>query len=314
MSNNIIVIGSINMDIVIKTKEIPKIGETVIGKEIIENPGGKGANQAVALAKLGAEVSFLGMIGNDVNGKKLISAMKEYGVDTSLIETVEGSSGTAFITVDDQGKNNIIVVPAANYKVDKNYINKHIDAIEKSKIVLLQHEIPIDTVKEVILLSKKLGKTTVLNPAPANSLEDEVLKNVDILIPNEYELGRISNIEIKDRASIIEASRYIIDKGNGVLKVITTLGEKGTIYVDKDKVQYFHPIPTDVVDTTAAGDSFLGGFLYSYMLTEDIFRSIDFGQKVASLTIQRYGAQVSLPTLKEVNGYNLPNSNGGMIN
>jgi len=314
VSNNIIVIGSINMDIVIKTKEIPKIGETVIGKEIIENPGGKGANQAVALAKLGAEVSFLGMIGNDVNGKKLISAMKEYGVDTSLIETVEGSSGTAFITVDDQGKNNIIVVPAANYKVDKNYINKHIDAIEKSKIVLLQHEIPIDTVKEVILLSKKLGKTTVLNPAPANSLEDEVLKNVDILIPNEYELGRISNIEIKDRASIIEASRYIIDKGNGVLKVITTLGEKGTIYVDKDKVQYFHPIPTDVVDTTAAGDSFLGGFLYSYMLTEDIFRSIDFGQKVASLTIQRYGAQVSLPTLKEVNGYNLPNSNGGMIN
>lgn len=314
MSNDVIVIGSINMDIVIKTKEIPKIGETVIGRESIENPGGKGANQAVALAKLGAKVGFLGMVGNDTNGKKLISSMKEYGVDTSLIESVEGTSGTAFIAVDDRGNNNIIVVPGANNKVDKRYLNEHIDAIKESKIVLLQHEIPKETVKDAILLSKRLGKTTVLNPAPAHCLEDEVLKNVDILIPNEHELARISNRKIKDIGSVVEASRYLINIGMGVPKIITTLGENGAIYVDADRVQYFYPIPTDVVDTTAAGDSFIGGFLYCYVFTKDIFKSIEFGQKVASITIQRYGAQVSLPTLREVNGYNLPSYYGGMLN
>lgn len=301
MSSDIIVIGSINMDIVVKTKEIPKVGETVIGREITENPGGKGANQAAALAKLGTKVSFLGMVGNDTNGKKLLSSMQESGVNTSLIKSIEGSSGTAFISVDDEGNNSIIVVPGANDKVDKNYLEENINAIKETKFVLLQQEIPMETVKEAVLLSKKLGKTIILNPAPAHCLDEEVLKNIDILIPNEHELARLSNREIKDIDSIIEASKYLINVG--VSKIITTLGEKGAIYVDEAVVQHFKPFTAKVIDTTAAGDSFIGGFLHSYLDTGNIFKSIEFGQKAATITIQKYGAQVSLPTIEEINNY-----------
>lgn len=310
MSSDIIVIGSINMDIVVKTKEIPKVGETVIGREIIENPGGKGANQAVALGKLGTKVGFLGMVGSDVYGKKLLLSLKESGVDTSLIKSVEGSSGTAFISVDDQGNNSIIVIPGANHKVDKKYLNENINAIKESKIVLLQHEIPLESVKEAILISKSLGKTVVLNPAPAYDLEEEIIRNIDILIPNEHELARISNRDIRDIDSVVEASRYLIDIG--VPRIITTLGEKGALYVDESIVQHFEPYPVNVVDTTAAGDSFIGGFLHCYIETNDIFKSIEFGQKVAAFTIQRYGAQVSLPTLEEINSFVLDGENEGI--
>lgn len=299
MKTDIVVIGSINMDIVVKTNEIPKIGETIIGRESIENPGGKGANQAVALAKLGANVSFLGKIGDDSYGERLLLSMKESGVNINYIKSVEGSSGLAFISVDDSGNNSIIVIPGANFKVDKEFLYDHIDIINESKIVLLQHEIPIDTVKEAVLLSKKLGKTTVLNPAPAHDLDEEILKCIDIIIPNEHELARISNKEIKDINTIVDASRALIKKG--VPKVITTLGHKGAIYVDKTTVQEFKPFSTNVVDTTAAGDSFIGGFLSRYIVTNDVFESIEFGQKAAAFTIQRFGAQISLPTLEEIN-------------
>lgn len=310
MGNDIIVIGSINMDIVVRTKEIPKVGETVIGREIIENPGGKGANQAVALGKLGTKVGFLGMVGSDAYGKKLLLSMKESGVDTSLIKSVEGSSGTAFISVDDLGNNSIIVIPGANHMVDKEYLNENVNAIKESKIVLLQHEIPMESVKKAILISKSLGKTVVLNPAPACDLEEEIIRNIDILIPNEHELARISNRDITDIDSVVEASRYLINIG--VPRIITTLGEKGVLYVDENIVQHFKPFPVNVVDTTAAGDSFIGGFLHCYIETNDIFKSIEFGQKVAAFTIQRYGAQVSLPTLKEMNSFVLDGENEGI--
>lgn len=301
MKSDIVVIGSINMDVVVKTEEIPKIGETVIGRETIENPGGKGANQAVALAKLGAKVNFLGMVGNDDYGKKLLSSMKASGVNIGSIKSIEGSSGLAFITVDDNGNNSIIVIPGANYNVDNKYLGQHIDVIKESKAVLLQHEIPMETVKEALLLSKKMDKITVLNPAPAKELDEEILKYIDILIPNEHELSRISNKEILDIDSVIEASRSLIAKGTP--RIITTLGEKGAIYVDKDTIKQFKPWPTNVVDTTAAGDSFIGGFLSRYILTNNIFESIEFGQKAASITIQRFGAQISLPTLEEIEKY-----------
>ncbi len=301
MNSDVVVIGSINMDIVVKTKEIPKVGETIIGIDSVENPGGKGANQAVALGKLGAKVSFLGMVGDDDYGKKLISSMKDSGVNVNYIKSTEGSSGLAFITVDDIGNNSIIVIPGANYKVDKEYLYEHEQVISESKIVLLQHEIPIDTVKEALSISKKHEKITVLNPAPAHEIEEDTLKLIDILIPNEHELARISKREIKDIDDVVEASRSLI--GKGIPKVITTLGDKGAIYVDENIVQQFKPLATSVVDTTAAGDSFIGGFLSSYISTSDIFKSIEFGQRVASITIQRFGAQISLPTLEEVNRY-----------
>lgn len=299
MSNDIVVIGSINMDIVVRTKEIPMIGETVLGKEVIENPGGKGANQAVALAKLGVGVTFLGMVGNDIYGNRLLSSMKKSGINTDYIKSVEGSSGLAYITVDDKGNNSIIVISGANFKVDDQYLQKHMDIINKSRLVLLQQEIPRDTIKEAIMLAKKFGKLTILNPAPVSGFEENILKHIDILIPNEYELAKISNRDLKDINSMVDASRILIEKG--VTKVITTLGDKGALYVDQTIVQHFKPFASNVVDTTAAGDSFIGGFLSRYINTNDVFKSIEFGQRAASITIQRYGAQESLPTLEEIN-------------
>ena len=301
MSSSITVLGSINMDLVVRCDEIPKIGETLIGQELLQIPGGKGANQAVSIARLNKEVIFLGKVGRDNFGFELLRSMNRSGVNTLYIERENISSGIAIINVDRKGNNNIIVIPGSNDKIDKQYLNKNIEAIEKSDIILFQLEIPMDTVREGLRTSKILGKTTILNPAPAADLDDEMISNIDILIPNEHELERMSKIKIKDRSSIIKASQYMLDKG--IKMIIVTLGSKGVFYMDGNGYQFFEAYKVDVKDTTAAGDSFIGGFVSSYMEDKDIIKSIDMGQRAAAITIQRIGAQSSLPTKEEVNNF-----------
>ncbi len=223
MDNTALVVGSINMDLVVSTEEIPGLGETVLGNSITENPGGKGANQGVAISKLGKRVNFLGM------------------------------------------------------------------------------EIPLESVKFGLELAKKLGKITVLNPAPAADLDDDILKNVDILIPNEHELKRISKMEVVDEGSSVKAARLLIEKG--VKKVIVTLGANGVLYVDENQYKLFPSYNVEVVDTTAAGDSFIGGFVSSYMVEKNVEAAIERGQKTAALCIQRLGAQNAMPTRQEVEGF-----------
>lgn len=295
---NITVVGSMNMDLVVKLDEIPKIGETLLGKELLQIPGGKGANQGVAISKLGGNVNFLGKLGNDNFGDELLESMEKAGVNIEYIEREDTSTGIAVINVDKHGNNNIVPILGANYRVDKDYLNRNLQAFKDSDMVVFQLEIPLDSVREGLKIAKELDKTTILNPAPAMDLDDEIIKNVDILIPNEHELERLSKVEITDRESILKAARQLLDKG--IKKIIVTLGSKGALYVSSDEYEFFQAYKVDAIDTTAAGDSFIGGFVASYVDDKDIRKAIDLGQRAAALTIQKIGAQSSLPTLDEV--------------
>lgn len=298
----ITVIGSINMDLVVKTNEIPKLGETLLGEELLQIPGGKGANQAAAIGKLGGKVAFLGKLGNDNFSKVLLKELEEAGVDTSYIENEDISSGLAVINVDKEGNNNIVVIPGANGLVDDSYLARHESVFKESEILVFQHEIPLETVKYGLKLGKELGKITILNPAPAMDLDDETIENIDILIPNEHELGRMAKMEISDDKSILDASKILLEKG--IEKIIVTLGSRGALYIDSNTNKFFDAYKVDVVDTTGAGDSFIGGFTASYQEDRDIERAIDMGQKTAALAIQKIGAQSSLPSRKDVENFN----------
>lgn len=301
MSSIITVVGSINMDLVVKTDEIPKIGETLLGNELLQIPGGKGANQGVAIAKLNNHVNFLGMIGNDAFGEELLKSMKSSGVNIEHIEKTGDATGIAVINVDKEGNNNIIVIPGANSRVDNEYLRRHYSAFEEAEIVVFQLEIPVETVKEGLKISKELGKTTILNPAPAQELDDEIIWNIDILIPNEHELERLSKVIVHDENSMLEAAKVLLNKG--IKQIIVTLGSKGVLYIDQDSHKFFKSYKVNVVDTTAAGDSFIGGFTSSYIKDLNIEKAIEMGQKTAALSIQKVGAQSSLPTLKEVENF-----------
>jgi len=252
-----LVVGSMNMDLVVKVDEIPKIGETLLGNELLQIPGGKGANQGVAMAKLNSDVSFLGKLGKDSFGESLASSMESSGVNMDNVDYTQDSTGIAVINVDKSGNNNIIVIPGANGKVDKEYLQKNEKAFKEADIVVFQLEIPLQTVKEGLRISKAFGKTTILNPAPAEELDDEMIENIDILIPNEHELERISKVKISDKDSMLRAANLLIEKG--VKKIIVTLGSEGVLYVDPEDYEFFKPYKVNVVDTTAAGDSFIGG-------------------------------------------------------
>ena len=190
---NICVIGSLNMDLVVNVDAMPKPGQTIIGSNFKEVPGGKGANQAVAMARLNGNVSMIGKVGEDGFGQTLINSLKNDKVDTTYIQTTKGSTGVALITVDKNAQNSIVVSPGANFEVKEEDIDNNIKAIENSDIVVLQLETPLNTIKYALNKAKELNKYTILNPAPAVKLDDEIIKNVDLLTPNETEL-EISNI------------------------------------------------------------------------------------------------------------------------
>ena len=297
---NIVVIGSLNMDWVIPVNHTPVEGETILADGYTEVPGGKGANQACAAGKLKGNVSMLGLVGNDEIGDKLINNLKLVNVDVSRIEKSENiNSGLALINVNSKGNNSIVVLPGANGRCDIKYIEKNIDIIEKSDIVLLQMEIPIETVEYVITVSKNLKKQVILNPAPApDSLSDEVLSNIDILTPNETELEKISGKNVKTVEDAIEASKSLLSRG--VKNIIATLGEKGALLVNKDEVKEFKALKVDAVDTTAAGDSFNGAVAVYLSEGHTISEAIEFANKVSSIAVTRKGAQTSIPERSEI--------------
>lgn len=294
----ITVVGSMNMDLVVSSDEIPKIGETLLGNELFQIPGGKGANQGVAVAKMGQKVNFLGKVGKDAFGDQLLKSMRKSGINIGHIEREEISTGIAVINVDKNGDNNIVVILGANELVDKAYLHRHREAFKEAEIILFQLEIPLDTVKEGLRMSKEMGKTTILNPAPAMELDDEIIKNIDILIPNEHELGRIAKMKVWNNESIIRASNLLL--GKGIKKIIVTLGKRGVFYIDGRENVFIPAYKVKAIDTTAAGDSFIGGFLASYVEGRDIKKAIDLGQKTAALAIQKIGAQSSIPSREEV--------------
>lgn len=294
----ICVIGSLNMDLVVNVDEMPRKGQTLIGKEFKEVPGGKGANQAVAIARLGADVSMIGKVGNDGFGQTLINALKADNVKTDYIDIENCSSGVAMITVDKNAENAIVVAPGANFRVLREDIDKCIDGIKESDIVVVQLETPLDTIKYALQESKNLGKYTILNPAPAVKLDDDIIKNVDLLTPNETELEILSGVKIENEDDIKKAADVMIQKG--VKQLIVTLGSKGSLYIDKDNMKFKKSYKVDAIDTTAAGDSYTGALAVAFSQDKDIEEAMDFASKVGALCVTKEGAQTSLPTIQDV--------------
>lgn len=290
----ILVVGSLNMDYSIKTSKMPNVGETVLGKEYTLNPGGKGANCAYALGRLGADISMLGMVGLDENGKILKNNLKEVNVNDKNIKEINYSTGVAFVTVDDDGDNSIIVISGANSKVDKSFIDENISLIKDSDIIVMQLEIPIDTVLYVSKLAKEYGKTVILDPAPArNDLPLELYKNIDIIKPNETEV-----LTLTGKDDIGNASLDLIEKG--CKNVIVTLGSEGSLLVTKDGMTKYDAEKVDVVDTTAAGDTFTGALAFALSNDKELDEAIKFANKVSSIVVTRKGAQESIPSYEEV--------------
>lgn len=287
---DILVIGSINADLVFVSDIRPQAGETVTGKDFKIVPGGKGANQAIAAARLGKKVGFIGCVGNDDNGKMLIENFKENNVETKYIDIVENMpSGVANIIVSEDD-NSIIVIPGANYSITREMIDRNIDILKKSKMVILQHEIPIDIVEYIVDLCFENEIKVILNPAPAIKLKESTIDKVDYLTPNEHECKIVF-----DNANIDELlSKY-------PNKLIITKGDNGVIYHDGNKVVHIPSFKVDVIDTTGAGDTFNGAFATAIVDGQSICESILFANKAAALSVTKFGAQNGMPYREDIN-------------
>ncbi len=290
------------MDLVTYASRMPKMGETIIGKSFMQIPGGKGANQADAIAKLGLAVKMVGCVGADELGNTLIHSLRNDGVDTSSVSVADGvSTGIAAITVDTEGNNCIIVVPGANDMLTVERLRAVRNAIEEASVVVAQLEVPIETVKSGLRMARRLGKTTILNPAPAAVLDDDMLENVDVLIPNETELEAVSGMKIRTDDDVLAAAQLLIEKG--VRELIVTLGEKGCIHINKQGFSSHKAHKVRAVDTTAAGDSFTGALAVAISEGKEMADAIAFATAVGALTVMKEGAQSSLPLRTEVEAF-----------
>lgn len=297
--NKLLVAGSINMDIVALTSRHPKVGETVFGTDLNYFPGGKGANQAVAASKLGAETIMIGMVGSDAFGSELIKFLGEQGITNQIGVDPKFPTGTALITVSAETSNNtIVVIPGANFQLGKFEIDK--PEINKGDILVSQFEIPIDTIIAFFKKGRKAGTINILNPAPGKPISKELLDLVDVLILNETELEILSNskVEVSDDKSISEAVHKLKNEHN---TIIVTLGEKGAICFTNDKVIEVAGRKVTSVDTTGAGDCFVGAIASKLSMNTSIPVAIEFANIAASICVTRKGAGPSMPTLDEVN-------------
>ena len=296
----ILVIGSLNIDMVMKVDHMPTAGETILCDGMKLVAGGKGANQACAAGRLGTDVTMLGAIGNDSHGEMQRDSLQRSGVDVSGLITKERvSTGTAFITVNKEGNNSIVVVQGANAQFTPEDIEAHRDLLEECEIVILQLEIPMDTVLYAVKLARTLGKTVILDPAPVpEHFPEELYQYVDIIKPNESELSRLTGIA--DTQNHLEEAVQIV-KDHGVKNVLVTLGGDG-VYLDTENESPVH-IPAkkvEVVDTTAAGDSFTAALAAMLLEGKTLKEASEFANQVSAIVVTREGAQDSIPTLQEV--------------
>ena len=291
--SKIIVIGSLNMDLVVTSPKIPVLGETVLGSGFMTVPGGKGANQAVAVAKLNGDVAMIGCIGNDTFGKILIKNLSASKVKVDNIKVVDSvSTGIAMVVVKD-GDNFIIVDPGANSELKPDDIIALEQAIQESSMVVIQLEIPLETVETAIELANRHAVKVLLNPAPAKKLSDELLSKVDIFTPNESECEIITGLPAKSIEDAKAAALYLNEKG--IHNVLITLGGKGVVYNNGDQIIHKTVPEVEVVDTTAAGDSFSGAIAVALTEGMELDAAVDFANIVGTLAVTKKGAQASLP-------------------
>jgi len=297
--NKIFVIGSSNTDMVIKTNELPLPGETKLGGTFLMNAGGKGANQAVAAARLGGDVTLVTKLGNDIFGKQTLAGLEKESIHTKYVFTDDlNPSGTALIIVNAEGENCIVVAPGANANLLPADIEKVKD-FHDAKMILVQLEIPIQTIEYIATLAKSNHQKLIINPAPAQKLSDELLNRLFLITPNETEASILTGVKVEDERTASEAAILFLNKG--VQNVIITLGSQGAFFQNhRLKIKIDAPL-VKVMDTTAAGDTFNGAISVALTENMDWERAIRFAIRAASISVTRIGAQSSVPYRTEMN-------------
>jgi ribokinase len=294
----IVVVGSVTMDMVTLTPQIPRIGQTVIGTSFSTTPGGKGANQAVAAARLGYPVQFLGHVGDDVYGPQLIENLSRSGVDTSFMTPVPGSSGLAPIFLGENGQNAIVVVPGANGKVDPAYVDRHIEAIHNAGMVLCQLELPMATIDHTLAVCAELGVPVMLDPAPAATLSEPVWKQVAWFTPNESEAA----FYLDDDSTAESVAQHLLERG--LRGVALKRGSEGAfVATSEGEAGWVKPFPVDAIDTVAAGDCFNGAFTVGLLEGKDPWSAARFACAASAISVTRRGAQASMPNRAEVDAF-----------
>ncbi|WP_106803198.1 ribokinase [Pseudomonas sp. S5D5] len=302
MPAKVVVVGSLNMDLVTRASRLPRAGETLVGQTFSTVPGGKGANQAVASARLGAEVAMVGCVGSDAYGTQLRDALQVEGIDCQAVSIVDGSSGVALIVVDDNSQNAIVIVAGSNGQLTPASLQAFDAVLQAADVIICQLEVPMETVGYALKRGRELGKTVILNPAPASApLPAEWYASIDYLIPNESEASALSGVTVDSLDSAKVAATQLIKAGAG--KVIITLGAQGALFTDGQVFEHLPAPKVKAVDTTAAGDTFVGGFAAALANGKREAEAIRFGQVAAALSVTRAGAQPSIPTLHDVQGF-----------
>jgi ribokinase len=306
MTNNdtpeIVVVGSNMIDLLAKIARLPKIGETIVGDYFHLGFGGKGANQAVMASKLGARVGMVTKVGDDVFGKMTAENFKQLGIAYDFIFVAPGtSSGVAPILVEPGGKNMIVIVPGANLLLNAEEVRKAAGWIQGAKIVISQLEIADEPIIEAFRIAKNAGVTTILNPAPARKLPGELISLTSLLVPNETETEILTGIEVSGQKGAEQAANRLLVQGVG--HVILTLGEDGAYLFDKDHNQHFPAMQVEAVDSTGAGDAFIGILAFYLARGSDLVSAIRLANIGAALSVTKVGTQVSFPTLAEIQAY-----------
>ncbi|MBX9409211.1 ribokinase [Pseudomonas baetica] len=302
MPANVVVIGSLNMDLVTRAPRLPRGGETLIGHSFKTVSGGKGANQAVAAARLGAQVAMVGCVGNDDYGVQLRDALLAEQIDCQAVSVVEDSSGVALIVVDDNSQNAIVIVAGANGAMTPAVIDRFDAVMQAADVVICQLEIPDATVGHALKRARALGKTVILNPAPASRpLPADWFGAIDYLIPNESEAAALSGLPVDSLETAEHAASHLMAMGAG--KVIITLGAEGSLFANGKGFEHFPAPKVKAVDTTAAGDTFVGGFAAALADGKSEAEAIRYGQIAAALSVTRAGAQPSIPIMSDVQAF-----------
>lgn len=294
----IVVVGSVTMDLVTCTAEIPRIGQTVIGKSFSTTPGGKGANQAVAAARLGYPVQFLGMVGDDLYGPQLIENLARAGVDTAAIAITHASSGLAPIFLAENGQNAIVVVPGANGKVDGSYVDQHLDAIRNAGMVLCQLELPMPTIDHTLDLCAELRVPVMLDPAPAAPLSNSAWSRIAWFTPNESE----ASFYLEDRSEPEAIAEHLLDRG--LRAVALKRGSEGAYVATSDgRSGWVKPFVVDPIDTVAAGDCFNAAFAVGLLEGQDPWQAARFACAASAISVTRRGAQAAMPLRADVDTF-----------
>ena len=294
MTAKVVVVGSLNMDLVVCAPRIPHPGETVIGGEYYTAAGGKGSNQAVAAARLGAKVHMVGRVGRDELGVRLTETLEEAGVDHQfVVEDPRDSTGVALITVADSGQNTIVVAPGSNMRLSPDDVDAARGAIGEADILLVQLETPLETVTRALQIARAKGVKTILNPAPARTLPRDIFGLVDVLIPNETEAAILTGLSVGTQTEARTAGEVL--RKQGVKTVVLTLGERGAVYVEARDVGALSAYDVKAVDTTAAGDAFVGAFAVATAEGKSLPEAIRWGNAAGALAVTKRGAQPSLP-------------------